>query len=75
MLMPEKMKAVLEAAMKAEKALFEIEEPDLFFSTVATIVDEYAIEKGLTDDDVTEWYKAILEVRPGVIEKMKGESA
>ena len=68
---------ILSRGMMAMKELVGIEDADLFFATIATIVDFYAEMYRLTDEDVTSKYMGILLARNGVLkelEKDKGEA-
>jgi len=56
----------------AEAALFGIEELEMFFSAIATIVDEYAIKYKISDEKVEEMYRSILDFRPTVQAMMQG---
>ena len=44
---------------------------ELFFSVVATIVDEWAIAHNVSNEEVVEAYENILAIRPKVLEVMK----
>ena len=42
---------------------------ELFVSLIATMVDEFAIRRGIADDEVIGWYNSIIEMRPKVQEE------
>ena len=61
------MKEVLEVVEKAIK----LDVPkEMFFSVIATIVDEWAIAHNVSNEEVVEGYENILAIRPKVLEVM-----
>ena len=43
-----------------------IEDQNVFFCMIASLVDEYAIRKNVSDEDVITFYTEVAKVRPAV---------
>lgn len=64
-----KLVKVIDGVMKETADIPE----QLFVSLIATIVDTWAEMHNFTGDDVIEWYKSIIELKPEVDRQMEEE--